>query len=517
MALRRLLSGWLIAMAALARSVAQALERASEDRSAPAPDPVMAALAERYPGAPAHWLAHVAERTSQLAEAGEAPLSLTSDPSAWPPVGPDGLPSRPTTPTEPEPASRDPRPPPASRRETAVPTLAALNDRSSETWRRPEVERKRRPRPVFASLEAAPTSERPTRPEPTPEPGAAPRRPRSPLTVVGSPSQAAARAPEPAAPLSNRPKAPPSDPIWSEAPPARAATPDAAEARPDPRRAPERPLNDHAFVQAHPKAASEDRSKTHPDRINAAPARRQRSWFFARSARIERSLELSADPGRPARGGSADTTETIAPARAPVPQATFPASSSDVSAVKPDRTWLDKTPPPPRRSLFRTLAALGARRRANRFTTPDPTGVRMTPPIDQPSRDAVPERSAPSFISSRAIPSAPPAPVFSHLRGAPPSRTKADAVPRAARRILRGPPKAPLSDGETQVRDKRSSFATPPPVPPRAASRRLAASPSDDRWPALPPMTIAPPPGVEASPPRWDQLAREQEEGRWSV
>jgi hypothetical protein len=33
MALRRLLSGWLIAMAALARSVAQALERASEDRS----------------------------------------------------------------------------------------------------------------------------------------------------------------------------------------------------------------------------------------------------------------------------------------------------------------------------------------------------------------------------------------------------------------------------------------------------------------------------------------------------
>jgi hypothetical protein len=68
MALRRLLSGWLIAMAALARSVAQALERASEDRSAPL-DPVMAALAERYPGAPAHWLAHVAERTSQMADA----------------------------------------------------------------------------------------------------------------------------------------------------------------------------------------------------------------------------------------------------------------------------------------------------------------------------------------------------------------------------------------------------------------------------------------------------------------
>jgi hypothetical protein len=53
MALRRLLSGWLIAMAALARSVAQVLERASEDRSEPILDPVMAALAERYPGAPA--------------------------------------------------------------------------------------------------------------------------------------------------------------------------------------------------------------------------------------------------------------------------------------------------------------------------------------------------------------------------------------------------------------------------------------------------------------------------------
>jgi hypothetical protein len=76
MALRRLLSGWLIAMAALARSVAQALERASEDRSTVAPDPVMTALAERYPGAPAHWLAHVAERTSQLAEVGERPARL---------------------------------------------------------------------------------------------------------------------------------------------------------------------------------------------------------------------------------------------------------------------------------------------------------------------------------------------------------------------------------------------------------------------------------------------------------
>jgi hypothetical protein len=83
MALRRLLSGWLIAVAALARSMALDVGARRGDRSEPTPasvpDPVMAALAERYPGAPAHWLALVAERTSQLAQAGEVPLSLTSD------------------------------------------------------------------------------------------------------------------------------------------------------------------------------------------------------------------------------------------------------------------------------------------------------------------------------------------------------------------------------------------------------------------------------------------------------
>src|SRR5689334_19971605 len=126
MALRRLFSGWLGALAALARSVAQALEHAAEDRSAPAPNPVMDALAERYPGAPAHWLAHVAERTSRLAEAGEVPLSLNSDPATWPPTQPQAAPPPVETMAR-APVSRDPAPTgPSSRREAAVPTLAAL-------------------------------------------------------------------------------------------------------------------------------------------------------------------------------------------------------------------------------------------------------------------------------------------------------------------------------------------------------------------------------------------------------
>jgi hypothetical protein len=513
MALRRLLSGWLIAMAAVARSLAQALERASEDRSAPTPDPVMAALADRYPGAPAHWLAHVAERTSQLAETGEAPLSLNSDPAAWPPVRLDDMPARPlATTAEPEPASHDPRRP-EPRRDTAVPTLAALRDRPSEVWRRPEVERPRRPRPVFAAVAPAPPPERPT----ATEPGSAPRRPRSPLTFVGSSSQAVPNAPETAttAAEAEAPASPPREPIWSEPPQARAATSDAAKAWTDVPR-PTAPI-DHAFTQARPKDTPE---KAPADRIDAPVVRRQRSWFFARSRRVERSLELSADPGRPTKIGRAGAVEAIAVARAPVPQAAFQASATDRPAAAPDRTRQDQTSPPRRRSLFRKLAALAARprARADHFPVSEPTGTRASPPIDRPSPETVPGRSAPLFSPSRTIPPARPAPAFSHIEGGPPNRTKAEASPRAARRIVRGTPKTPSPDDETQGQGKRPSFSRRPQASPsRELSRGFAASPPDDRWPALPPTTFASPNGVEASPPRWDQLAREQEEGRWSV
>jgi hypothetical protein len=72
-------------------------------------------------------------------------------------------------------------------------------------------------------------------------------------------------------------------------------------------------------------------------------------------------------------------------------------------------------------------------------------------------------------------------------------------------------------DGEAHGRAQRPTFAAPRPTPPRDAARQFPGSPPDDRWPASPPATFAPPQGVEASPPRWDELAREQEEGRWSV
>lgn len=516
MALRRLLSGWLIAMAALARSLAKALERASEDRSAPLPNPVMAALADRYPGAPAHWLAHVAERTSQLAQSGEAPLSLNADPATWPPARPDGLPP-PATLAEPEPASRDPRRlTPLVRRDNVVPTLAALRDRSSEVWRRPDLERPRRPRPVFAAVASAPTLERPA----AMEPGTTSRRPRSSLTFVGSPSQAAASTPETATPAAGAeaPTGLPREPSGSEPPQTRAATSDAAKAWADLPRPMERQPIDHVFMQARRK--DEGEAEAPLDRTDALPVvRRQKSWFFARSSRVERAPDLSADPGWPAKMGRAGTVEPIAATRAPALQAAFQASATDHSVAAPDRSWREQPAPSRRRSLFRKLAALAATpARTDHFPASEPTGTRAAQPIDRPSPEALPERAARSFTLSRTAPSARRGPTFSRLEGVPPNRTKAEVAPRAARRIVRGASKTPSPDDETRAQGKRSSFSRHPRTPPsRDASHGFAASPPEDRWPALPPTTFMSPNGVEASPPRWDQLAREQEEGRWSV
>jgi hypothetical protein len=518
MALRRLLSGWLIAMAALARSVAQALERASEDRSTVAPDPVMTALAERYPGAPAHWLAHVAERTSQLAEVGERPASLNSDPSAWPPVPSDEPSPRLAMSAEREAVPREPRvpPPPPTGRDAAVPTLAAQRDRSSEVWR-PDGERKRRPRPVFAPLKVDPTSARP------------PSRPRSPLTFVGSPSQAVSSAPEPAAPASEGPvsRTPPHEPVRSEASPPRPATADTATVQPVVRAATERSAIDHAFTQTRPKDVSDNLPQTRSGRIGAtSPARRQRSWFFARPApaRVERTLELSADSGGSARGETVAGAETVGVDPGSAPRAAFPFTAPGRQVVAPDRARTAETPPTSRPSLFQALAGLGSRPRprVDHLQPSEPTVAKTSPPAVRPVADSGPRRSATVLSSSRAAPSVSTAATFSHIAPATnpagsSGGTKVEPSLPAGRRIAREALDAPAPDGGARLPSRQPGFSTHPAAASRDALRGFVDSPPADRWPALPPATMAPPLGIEAPPPRWDRLAREQEEGRWSA
>ena len=527
MALRRLLSGWLIALAALARSVAQALERASEERSTPL-DPVMAALAERYPGAPAHWLAHVAERTSQLAETGEAPLSLNSDPSAWPPAGSDGAPPRVAAPTAIEPAEhafrpRDPLPArPPSRRETAVPALAALRERSSEVWRRPDVSPSGPRRPVFALSASVPAPERPTYPASASEVGApAPRRPRSPLSVnLRSPGPT-----PPAAVSSTTPEAGPTvqETVWSQAPRPRAETPGVAKAPPVPQRSMERPSSDRPFVAA----GTKQEPKTPSDPAERAPAVRQRGpWFFGLPTRAARAVTSRTESVRralfarnvwaPAKAAIASEPASIATAaKASTPLHTV---TSDQSASAPVQA-----PDAARRPLFRPLATPGARLRSDRRRGTDPAGAKTAPSIDWlPTGSGLESRApAPGFGPLRTLSSDRAASIVSPSNGNEPSLSNESHAPqRMARHKGHGASAeriAPTVDGERHLARRAPSFAARRLPAPHDVSRRFADSQTDARWPTLPPSPFAPPSAVEVPSPRWEQLAREQEEGRWNV
>lgn len=526
MALRRLFSGWLIAMAALARSVAQALERASEDRSAPAPDPVMAALAERYPGAPAHWLAHVAERTSQLAEAGQAPLSLNSDPSAWPPARSDGPPLRPLAPeASPAPKAREP-----IARDPGVPSLADLRERSGEVWRRSEPERRRRPRPVFAAASAAPASDRLVRPAATPEPAPHARRPRSPLSLVAEPARATQAGPEPAAPSDTeaspaRSAVPAHETTWSPAPVSRTTTHEPRWESPEagPGRSTEQVSSDRVAAPSGSEASQQDRSEafTHDTAVRRR-ALRQRSWFFAKSAtaRLGRALALSAAP-EPSVDDLAETPEATAVGAAPKPRPAFPFLAADRRTDVPERVWRARPSSPGRHAIFRALTALRARPhpRAQRPAASDPVVATAAPPIDLSSSKPRPGPPAPFFTALAVEPRARVASILPprdppQERAAPSDpgedRERHPAVGRMARQVA-----AATSAGEPH--DKRPTYAARRPFTSRAVPRAFSDQPSDDRWPALPPATFAAPTGVEVPPPRWDQLAREQEEGRWSV
>lgn len=522
MVLRRLFSGWLIAMAALARSVAHALERASEDRSVLAPDPVMAALAERYPGAPAHWLAHVAERTSQLAQAGEVPLSLNSDPATWTPPRPEASPSpveameRVTVPRDP-PSAR-----PTPRHEETVPTLAALRERPSEVWRRPEVTSKRRPRPVFASSTSASASEPAVHAPSAPSTGASARRPRSPLSVKAD------------APFSARPRLTSTseaggrpESTQPEAPRPRAETPGVAELGSIRRPSTEGAPPARALAETGATREPEPRS----DRIEAATAvRGRKSWLveavIERPARVVRSLAPRIRPARrtdPAGETWAATDRAGAVEHSPAALAAGPAggvrrprsSRSTDAPIQPAQPM-----PAARGAIFRALAGFGAR--SERRPVTGLAGAEHAPSGDRTSGDAPPRAPASSPAPRKGTFST-HAPSVVSWSG--PDWGPAPPAPRPPELLAweKGREASTLertvyaSDDEARGRARRPTLAAPGAVPSRNAEHPFAGAPSDDRWPALPPTTFAPPLGAETPLPRWDELAREQEEGRWSV
>ena len=502
MVLRRLLSGWLIAVAALARSMALVLERAAADRSEPTPNsvsgPVMAALAERYPGAPDHWLALVAERTSRLAEAGAAPLSLSSQSSAWPASLPGAAgPLKPLMSTTPAEDESGPRAPPRPVAHTpaqgdGVPSLAALQGRSSEIWRRPQAAQGRRPRPVFAPVEPAPP--RPASTSPSDAPIA--RRPRSPLTLdIGKLS--------PSADATLSPAAEPSESI----------APDKVQARVS-FLGVDGPA-EGAFVAspAAPEAGlrSADRPEQRARRSDAPDVTPSFSRILSHgklavlpSARDAVAFAPPVDA--PPQGTPSILNQPISPAPSTGERPAFPSSS-----VRPVA----------RRSIFRTLAALGDRPRAasvlhrHAATKSAPSGIALSP-TDPRSNHKAQSLAPPSHGPEAAPPGAPTPHAVAHEGDAP-------SIPSEPRAVMTSTPRRPsptwapsFANDEAQ-RDPRANFAISRPLSPNIGSPRTARSSSDDRWPRFPPNVFAPPVVAEIPSPRLDQLAREQEEGRWSV
>jgi hypothetical protein len=452
---RRLLSGWLIALAALARSLALMFERAAADRSEPAPDPdpVMVELAARYPGAPAHWLAHVAEGMARTAEAGEVPLSLTSDAMAWPQPRPtvqaesqEGAASEPDAGSQPvsgppqRPSSPHFTPPPPARRAVeAVPSLAALQSRSSEVWRRPAVTSRRLSRPVFAPpVDPVPPSAVSEDVAPPP-----PRRPQRPTVAIRAPFQAR--------PGMSGPSAKAAETTTHK------TVPSAAAAR---------------LVSADPPSARSG-AETPPERADAPP-----------KARVAPPIRSVATP--PPIVTVFEPPVGWAPRSAIHREAPAAIDAAHVRRSTPSLTRRV------RRVIFRALAALQTKPRPDRHQTstrPRPQLVSETSagegarrPTNPPLRAVFPTVAEPAAASRRRAPAFRPA-----LEVSPPV---------ASRR-----PRLVWSQASSRVEIPRQ--ASPPSI--------------DDRWPAFPPKTFSPPPVAELPAPRLEQLAREQEEGRWSV
>lgn len=475
MALRRLLSGWLIAVADLARAMALALERAAE-RAGPVPsaisDPIMTALAERYPGAPAHWLAHVAERTAQLADDGTAPLSMSSQASAWPSSLPGAGPLAPLMPEDGGVVPAEtPRPIPSSKPD-AVPSMATLRGRSSEVWRRPEDARGRRQRPVFALASPAPERERRA------VVGEVARRARSPLALnTQALSEPMAKAPPPVAPK------PPVTPKL------------------------EATARSHAWSgEGLPSA-------------KAAP-----------TAAVEMVRKLVGQPIRP----SSDTE---------MPRAADVFAKPEVGGA-PVATTSRKTP------ASKPVANEAPGRASGPPTTPtSPIAAGAEPRPSFPPPSAASVRRAPIFQASAAAPAqsvgahARAIATMSQLQSSPPAYSDPSETPRVPTAMSWTPSleagashdltqawtptsktrRAPSPKwGDTFTREEASGdqggrFAIDRPLPAGPGVRQVAQRRADDRWPRFPPSVFTAPVTAEIPPPRLDQLAREQEEGRWSV
>jgi hypothetical protein len=490
MVLRRLFSGWLIAMAALARSMALALERAAADRPEPAAGsaagPVMTALEERYPGAPAHWLAHLAERTSQLAQAGQVPLSLTSDATAWPPF-------RPPTPPEPSPptlAEVEPndRPGPSERADASarpsprpdlVPSLAALQGRSSEVWRRPEAGQRWRPRPVFAPPAAVPTP----RPDAT-HAGVTPRE--GPASQPASRFVALEQSPDAAAPV---------DPADAAARPVPTPTPTDPPVRP--------PLPALQTLAPAPAAASSASTSPEPVEDHAASTRQVDTGDVASSGKrpgFVASPPLAVSP-RQATSFTGSAEEGATPP---------PASAADAARPKRSVSWSPPARSVRRRPIFRTPAARADQSLEAILPSRSPPMPGAPTAIVPPAATQPPAAAPGPAAVARSIPVR--APMFA-AHGV---QARADSTPVSR----------PAAEGARVSAFGREEATTPPPRPemktyrppsPAIAAPRPIQPPTDDRWPSFPPAVFAPPQAAGVPAPRLHQLARDQEEGRWSV
>jgi hypothetical protein len=197
-------------------------------------------------------------------------------------------------------------------------------------------------------------------------------------------------------------------------------------------------------------------------------------------------------------------------------------SAVQVSSIakRPDFTAAAK-PASGRRWIHRALAALGKMARAETFHQPQaatrPTPSEAARVTDEAHRGygarsravqfGVPRDTASAATTRRVV--------VSERQEAPIRAEFGADAPPASRRP--GPAWATAFANDETPRDPRRGLAIDRPSSTDAKVPHATRSSTDDRWPRFPPGVFAPPSVAAVPSPRLDQLAREQEEGRWSV